>query len=842
MRKKIKKLRESKRALLQQLVFVAAAFVAMVVLSYWFMSAVVRDNLVDNATALLNISKVRISSLKSTHEATLNNFSEIVRIMALRDQHTERIRAYIDDMSNQSMLESNGLSSIRGFFGYFEAVPDTPEPLTGGSLKFPDYVHVIETGWYRKAVEAGGRIVETTPYIDARGDRLYLYARSLTDDQGRLLGVVGMQVCLDEAGEGIVSTALDNGGYGMLLNQDFTVLFHPNPDFVGTSMDDPDIPVHVFAEELKAGIDVLEQPLVSYKGEDAVVFFNRMPNGWYVGMVVPEARFYRSINTMALALALLGGTLAASLIALLVRLDGARERSDDENKKKSMFLANMSHEIRTPINAIVGMTAIGKAAGTNSRKDYCFTKIDDASRHLLGVVNDILDMSKIEANQIELSPVEFNFERALQQAVNVVNLRADEKTQKLTVHIDPNIPALLFADDQRLTQVIANLLSNAVKFTPERGDIRLRTELTNETEGMCTIKVEVSDTGIGISPEQQDKLFRAFRQAESSTTRSYGGTGLGLAISKTIVEMMGGKITVESELGKGTVMSFTVNAARAEREGQAPESESEIDWKNVRILAVDDDPEILEYLQEIINRFGGVCTVAGDSGEALRLVEENGGYDIYVLDLRMPGISGISLTWEIRAREIKPGSPVVIMTSSADMTVVEQEAKKAGVEKFLLKPLFPSSVADVIGECAGMTKAIPEETPHNIDGIFAGRNILFAEDIDINREIVLALLEPTLLGVDCAENGEEAVSMFEAAPEKYDLILMDIQMPKMDGHEAARRIRALDCPTAATVPIFAMTANVFKEDVEACLSAGMNGHLGKPLDMDEVFSTLTRNL
>jgi signal transduction histidine kinase/ABC-type amino acid transport substrate-binding protein/ActR/RegA family two-component response regulator len=387
-------------------------------------------------------------------------------------------------------------------------------------------------------------------------------------------------------------------------------------------------------------------------------------------------------------------------------LQSALEAAEAANHAKSVFLANMSHEIRTPLNAITGMTGIGRKAKEIERKNYTLGKIEDASAHLLGVINNILDMSKIEANKLELSPVPFHFETTLQRVVTVINFRVDEKRQKLTVNIDGHIPRTLVGDDQRFSQVVTNLLSNAVKFTPEEGKIGLAARLLAQEDNICTIEVSVTDTGIGISPEQQERLFQSFQQAESNTSRKYGGSGLGLAISKSIVEMMGGSIGVTSELGKGAVFTFTVKMER-----------------------------------------GG----------------EN---------------------------------------------------------------LFPAE----------------KETPQGEDGMFAGYRVLLAEDVDINREIVMALLEPTLLEIDCAENGAEAVRIFSEAPVKYSLILMDVQMPEMDGYEATRRIRALDSPLAKTVPIIAMTANVFREDIERCLEAGMNGHLGKPLDTDEVMAALKKYL
>jgi signal transduction histidine kinase/DNA-binding response OmpR family regulator len=526
---------------------------------------------------------------------------------------------------------------------------------------------------------------------------------------------------------------------------------------------------------------------------------------------------------------------------MLKNLIRAREEALSSTRAKSEFLANMSHEMRTPMNAIIGMTSIAKSAGDTGKKDYCLNKIEDASNHLLGVINDILDMSKIEANKFELSSEEFNFEKTLRRAVNVITFRTEEKKQNFLVHLGENIPQSLIGDDQRLAQVITNLLSNAVKFTPEGGHIHLDSSLVMEEDGLCTLQIEVRDSGIGITEEQQKRLFKSFEQADNNTSRKFGGTGLGLAISKKIVEMMGGKIWVESEYGKGSKFIFTVVLKRGvDKKYGALRG---INWSTIRVMAVDDDSTVTEYFTEIAGRFGFACDTVPGGKEALALIAERGSYDVYFVDLWMPDMDGIELT-----RLIKSGADgrnsVVIMISSSELTAIEDKAKKAGVDKFLSKPLFPSALADIISECMGLTglvSAVREDAREQKNVSFPGRRILLAEDMEINREIVIALLEPTGLVIDCAENGVEAVKKFEDNPDSYDMIFMDVQMPEMDGYEATRLIRKFEAERERrAIPIIAMTANVFKEDVENCLKAGMNEHVGKPVDFDDVLDKLEK--
>jgi len=520
----------------------------------------------------------------------------------------------------------------------------------------------------------------------------------------------------------------------------------------------------------------------------------------------------------------------------VTEIEISRKKAEQASRAKSNFLANMSHEIRTPMNAIIGMSSIGASATDSEKKDYAIRKIQDASKHLLGVINDVLDMSKIEASKFSLSVTEFVFEKMFQRVVDVINFRVEEKRQKLTVHIDPNIPYTLIGDDQRLAQVITNLLTNAVKFTPEESFLHLDASLQSEKSGVCKLLISISDTGIGISPEQQSRLFSAFEQAETSTTRKYGGTGLGLVISKNIVEMMDGKIWVaSSELGKGSTFSFTACLASG-KDDQKKLISSNMKLENVRILAVDDDPDVLKFFEETALKIGIACDTALSGLEALSLVAKNGSYNIYFVGWNMQDMNGIDFT-----RTINEGgreSTVVIMISVSEWNTIQKSALEAGITKFLPKPLFMTAIADLVNDCLDMAIQVTRDAQAESIVNFEGRCILLAEDVDINREIVLALLEPTNLKIDCAENGAIAVDMFTANPTKYDMIFMDLQMPEMDGYTATKNIRESGVERSREIPIVAMTANVFKEDVEKCLEAGMNGHTGKPLDFDEVIAIL----
>jgi len=832
-----------KHPLYVELAFTLFAFFMMIVLSCIFTYRIVNANLVRNVDSVLDYveSKINIDLLES--RTVLDDYTQSIKYLINEGTDAEKLTAYTTEITNHLLEKYKDSYSPNGPFCYIEKLPGGPAFINGIGWKIQGSWDAKERPWYKAALAASGGIAESEPFKDTvTGETVFSYSRCIYDKEGGFLGVTGIDVRAGHIGERVAHTALTKGGFGVLTSQDLTIVGHLNPDFIGLKMDDPSVPLSILTEELLRTGKINGTEWINWRGEPVVGFFKTLPNGWHLGLLSPKNLYFQPVYKMAFFLCILGISLAAVLIIVLIRVDTAKNKSDRESRHKSAFLANMSHEIRTPMNAITGMITIGKSASDIERKDYCFEKISDASSHLLGVINDILDMSKIEANKFELAPVEFELEKMLRRVVNVNNFRIEEKHLSFSVHIDSSIPRMLISDEQRLAQVITNLLGNAVKFTPENGAINLSARLVEKTNKLCTMQFTVSDTGIGISPEQQVKLFRSFQQAEPGTTRKYGGTGLGLAISKNIIEMMGGGIWVESELGKGSTFIFTIQAAYNYTEDKQKRMlDANVNFNNVRVLAVDDDQDILSYFREITESFGIMCDTADNGEKALELINQKDGYHIYFLDWKMPEMDGIQLTREIKSRRID--NSIVIMISAFEWSSIANEAKAAGVDKFLSKPLFPSAIAEVINECLGVDKQQAEKSKAvEIAGIFAGKRILLAEDVEINREIVQTLLDPTQLEIDCAYNGMEAVNMFSNSMNKYDMIFMDIQMPEMDGYEATRQIRALDVSQAKTIPIIAMTANVFREDVERCLDAGMDNHIGKPINFDEILDCLNKYL
>ena len=516
--------------------------------------------------------------------------------------------------------------------------------------------------------------------------------------------------------------------------------------------------------------------------------------------------------------------------------------SEQASKAKSDFLSSMSHEMRTPMNAIIGMAQIAAKSNELEKLKYCLANIDNSSSHLLGLINDILDMSKIEAGKLDLDNTTMNIEKMLIRVCNLITEKIEQKNIKFNIVLGANMRMHYIGDELRLAQVITNLLSNAVKFTPVNGRIELSAGEIKQTDSYSILRFSVEDTGIGMTEEQMGRLFKAFEQAESGTSRKFGGTGLGLAISKRIVEMMNGTIWVESEFNKGSKFIFEV---RLERSGEQQKAViyGNIKPADIKLLFVDADPDTRDYVKSILSSFGITAIDEAETVEqaitlALSARESGKPYDITFVDYGLVNRENISYIENLSFKIDR--NNVIIMTSFLNWNRIEASLQDIGIQRFVPKPVFPSAILNVINEVIGGANKSLDITSNNAGDSpdFSRISLLLAEDVEINREIFIALLEETKVKIEIAENGLIAVEKFKANPEKYDVIIMDVQMPEMDGLEASETIRSLDHERAKDIPIIAMTANVFREDIEKCLSSGMNDHLAKPIEVNDVITKI----
>ncbi len=512
--------------------------------------------------------------------------------------------------------------------------------------------------------------------------------------------------------------------------------------------------------------------------------------------------------------------------------------AEEASKAKTVFLSNMSHEIRTPMNAIIGLDNLALHDETlkPQTRDY-LEKIGGSARHLLALINDILDMSRIESGRMVLRREEFSFSAMLEQINTMVMSQCGDKGLKYECRILTRVDDSYIGDDMKLKEVLINILSNAVKFTNAPGSVTLTVERTAVFGDQSTLRFCIRDTGIGMDKAFIPKIFDAFSQEDGSTKNKYGSTGLGMAITKSIVEMMNGSISVESEKGVGS--EFTVTVTLKNCAGLTDERKTSVDPNRLRVLVVDDEDFAAEHARMVLDEAGIRSDVCASGEEALQMLEvqhlKQQPYNLVLLDWKMPGMDGLETSRRIRERY--SSETTVIILTAYNWDEILEEAIHAGVDSFLAKPLFASNVISEFERIARRNNMslFKEKKRASLEG----RRILLAEDIEINAEIIMDVLSMKDAEADRAENGRIALEMFQnSAPGVYAAILMDVRMPEMDGLEATAAIRALNRPDAKTIPIIALTANAFDEDVQRSLQAGMNGHLNKPVEPDHLYKTL----
>jgi signal transduction histidine kinase len=702
----------------QQVIFVVLAFLGMVLVSYFYVSSIVRRQMFLISEGILNTTQTAVSARLLDRELTFLNISVSFENLVSSGKTNDEMLEYLENVNAYYRDDRSPIPDFMKIYGYIRG-----EFLDGFGWDPPSDYDAQTRPWYIGAMNNEDEIYISEPYIDAQtGEMVFSFAQQIVDNSGVVYGVLAIDLNLTRLADYIRNQRIANNGYGVFVTDNLRFAAHPNPDLIGKSLNNAGGDYRRFTYMLVNKYPITAERFIDYNGVDSIAFFRTIFNGWHIGVITPRISYYRSVYDLAFVLGIMGFLFMISLSYLLVTTRIKQMKADDENKSKTSFLARMSHEMRTPMNAIIGMTQIARNSNDPQHIRDCLGKISDASTHLLGVINDVLDMSKIEAGKLELVNADFNLHEMIEKVINVVNYKIDEKKQILKIDIDKNVPVYINGDKQLLSQVITNLLTNAAKFTAEGGKIDMSVHVQNSTPDAFILQFAVKDNGIGISAKQQIRLFEPFEQADGSISRKYGGTGLGLGISKKIVEMMGGTIKIESEEGIGSSFIFTIKAK-----------------------------------------------------------------------------------------------------SAAEQVEVSCD-KKANTEE-----VFENDDAIKKNNAA-----------NHFD--FSKKQILLTEDVAVNREIIITLLEDTHIAIDCAETGFESCEMFARNPEKYDLIFMDIHMPEMDGFEAAKQIRAMENEKAKTIPIIAMTADVFREDIEKMFNAGMNDHIGKPIEINEILIKMKKYL
>lgn len=614
-----------------------------------------------------------------------------------------------------------------------------------------------------------------------------------------------------------------------------------------------------YAQELREAIDKGEEyyTVASIDGVERHIYCSPLEGNpsWYLISAMPNGTLTETIDELDFLRIIImvgsGGTIFLVMLIIfimyyrlsqqqMVELQKARVEADNANKAKSEFLSSMSHDIRTPMNAIIGMTEIAqKNIKDSERVEDCLKKVHLSSKHLLGLINDVLDVSKIESGKMTLNIVPMSLRNAMDDIVSIMQPQVKARDQKFDIFIRKIVSENVYCDSVRLNQVLLNLLSNAVKFTPEGGRIDVYVEQEPSPMGDEYVRTHFSviDTGIGMSPEFQKKIWNTFSREETEQVRHTTGTGLGTAIIKSIIELMGGTIEMKSEQGKGTTFHAILDLKKTDI------NEDDMKLPEWNVLVVDDNEQLCISAAANLEELGVHTEWTMDGREAVRMIEEHHkrkeDYYFVLIDWKMPNMDGMQTIHEIRNR-VGKDIPIFLI-SAYDWSDIVDEANTMEIEGFISKPLFKSTLYEHLKQYVdGYSKEGEEVKNENID--FTGKRILLAEDIDINWEVAFEILSSVGLELERAVNGKECLEIFERSEIGfYDAILMDIRMPVMDGYDAAKAIRALNRPDHE-LPIIAMTADAFSDDARHCLECGMNAHIPKPLDVKECMRILQKYL
>lgn len=804
---------------------------------------------------------------------------------------------YMEGMSRQIQRHFDTLVNMR--IAQIRGIPQAVDPATVEALddtvirrltsvgKLREFTHLFLYDTEGEATVVYGEAVEVENkeyFLTAmnKGQTLVTIGR---EADGSLVLLYGLSVgYLDTAGYPlpnggqctalVVGLPIDRLGEALSLGADATMIathvIRADGSFVIKSTDAPGEELFSWLrsngeeygdQEIEEKMAEMEQAVAlrtpyslttSIRGETRHFYCVPMENTeWTMVCVMPHGFLDEALDTMTsqnIALALVSCSILVAVTMVIfflyfrlsrrqiAELDRARETALEASRAKSEFLSNMSHDIRTPMNAIIGMTAIAAAAPEDPGKvQECLRKIAVSSKHLLGLINDVLDMSKIESGRMTLNRDLVSLRDIVESLVSIVQLQVKSKSQNFDVFIRDIQCENVYADSVRLGQVLMNLLSNALKFTPAGGSVTVTIAQEESPRGEDYVRTHfwVKDTGIGMSSEFQKKIFNSFEREDNARVQKTEGTGLGMAITRYIVDAAGGSITLDSEPGKGTEFHVTFDLKRGHEESAGMLLP---DWE---VLVVDDDEPICRGTADALKEIGVRAEWALDGRTAVKMArqhhEKHRDYYIILLDWKMPGMDGIETARELR-HLIGADTPILII-SAYDWSDIEEEARAAGISGFISKPLFKSTLYYGLSRFTSPGEKKEAEGEEKID--FTGRRLLVAEDNELNWEITNELLSAEGFELEWAENGKICVEKFQAAEEgSYDAILMDLRMPVMNGFEATASIRAMERSDAKSIPIIAMTADAFTEDIIKCRESGMNSHVAKPLNMAELLRTL----
>ncbi|MDR2952250.1 MAG: response regulator [Treponema sp.] len=854
---------------------VILAFAIMVILSSYFMSGMVRRQMVFNAEESLNSLEKTILADLMEPRSILGSVSQTMRDMILHDMGAEIVHEYLNEITEYFLLESDQLSGLVSIYGYFEVFGGIL--LDGRNRQPPDNFRPRERPWYREAVAAGGRIVFLQPRADIFTFRSIIsYARAIFDNDGKLLGIAVLDLHIDRIREYVINANLGKLGFGILLNDQYEFISHVDPALHGRKFSTVSADTARIVDELKLGHGISEFRMVNYLGDQSISFFRRLPNNWNVAIVTPEREYFKEVNTIRIFLTALGVALAAAVSAILISIIKQKQKADSKimeadkaivaNRYKTDFLAKMSHEIRSPMNVILGITEMQLERTNLAIEDReVWDKVHQSGYLLHSIINDILDMSKIEAGKLELSLVNYSVASMINDSVQLNIMRFESKPIEFHLLVDETVPTTLFGDDLRIKQILNNLISNAFKYT-EKGDITLTvTADVKDADVPVNLSFRLKDSGQGMSREQINKLFDEYTRFKMETNRTVEGTGLGMGITRELINLMKGKIDVESELGKGTTFTIQLpqgyvngnvlgkegseSLRRLHRHSVAQTSKTQQITREYmpygKILVVDDMEPNLYVARGLLSPYGLSVETAESGAIAIERIKSGMVFDIIFMDHYMPVMDGIEAVQIIRGMGYN--HPIVALTANALVGQAEVFLSK-GFNGFISKPIDIRQMNTVLNQfvrdrypaetvnAARQLKKKMEETKASLPDL-SQKRALVVDDFPPNLHAAAGMLRKYKMQVDCLSGGKEAVERVDSEDPQYDLIFIDYLMPEMDGVEAVKIIRSLDSEYAKNVPIIALTAVTAGEAAEKenmFLNNGFNAVLSKPISISKL--------